>query len=388
MHLAFLIPTIDRIGGAEQQVLLLSRGLARRGWKVTILALSGSGGISGQSLHAENIGFYSLGMRKGLTDPRGWARLQHWIKRHQPDILHAHLPHAVLLARGLRPVSPIRVLVETIHSPAPGGVLRRIAYRLTMSKPDAVTAVGEAAAEPWLGARMLPPSRLSIIPNAVDLRHWDHRDSSRSSLRRRLGIMDGFVWLSVGRLDPVKDHRTLIHAFSRLPHNTQLLLAGVGSLESELKRLAFDLAIANRVHFLGFQHDIRPWMHAADAFVLSSRWEGHPIALLEAAASELPAVVADLPAIRAIFPSSVLVPRYPVGDAEALATAMLALYRLPPSQRAELGIKMRQSVAERFSLEFILDRWESIYGALLAVKPQPTRTGVDASFSRNTLQLQ
>ena len=122
MHIAFLIPTIDRIGGAEQQVLLLARGLAQRNSRVTVIALSGSGGSSAPSLASGNVAFFSLRMRKALADPRGWIQLHHWTKHNQPDVLHAHLPHAVLLARSLRSIAPVRVRPASSSSDAPGGL--------------------------------------------------------------------------------------------------------------------------------------------------------------------------------------------------------------------------------------------------------------------------
>ena len=150
-HVAYLIPTIDRIGGAEQQVILLAKGLAGRGWQVSVIALAGVGGDAVKGLKQAGVAYYSLAMRKGLADPRGWLRLRAWIAQNQPDVLHAHLPHASLLARCLRIAMPVRVYVDTIHSPATGGLARRFAYRLTNRQPDAVTAVSHAAAHPWIG---------------------------------------------------------------------------------------------------------------------------------------------------------------------------------------------------------------------------------------------
>ena len=68
MHIAFLIPTLDRIGGAEQQVILLARSLARRGRRVSVIALSGTGGDAAADLQSNGIAFVSLRMRKGLAD--------------------------------------------------------------------------------------------------------------------------------------------------------------------------------------------------------------------------------------------------------------------------------------------------------------------------------
>jgi hypothetical protein len=93
-HVAFVIPTLDRVAGAERQVMLLAGGLARRDWRVSVVALSGSGGEAAQELCQGGIQFHSLEMRKGIADPRGWMRFQTWLRRESPYVMHAHLPHA------------------------------------------------------------------------------------------------------------------------------------------------------------------------------------------------------------------------------------------------------------------------------------------------------
>src|SRR4051794_11126095 len=98
-HVAFVIPTLDRIAGAERQVVLLATSLIKRHWQVSIIALSGTGGDAVGELDDAGATFMSLEMRKGLMDPRGWFRFNRWLKRERPDIIHAHLPHAAWLAR-------------------------------------------------------------------------------------------------------------------------------------------------------------------------------------------------------------------------------------------------------------------------------------------------
>jgi len=389
MHVAFLLPTIDRIGGAERQVLLLAQGLADRNWKVSVIALSGTGGNSAAQLRSHGIAFCSLRMRKGLADPRGWLRLYRWLRRHQPSILHTHLPHAALMARFSRLIAPIRVLVETIHSPAIGSLSRRVAYRFSASQTDAIAGVSCAAAEPWLAARMLNDASLTIIPNGIDLNHWKRDPELRHATRKNLSLGDEFVWLAIGRLDPVKDHATLLRAFAKAPGKARLFIAGTGSLESALRSQAALLGIENNVHFLGFQSDVLSWMQAADGYVLSSRWEGLPMAFLEASACELPAVFTDIPAMREFFRDRYDRPVIPVGDSDALAAAMNAMMGLPDDERRKLGTAARELLTRRFSLASVLDQWENAYRLLLAAKPHPTRSGIAASVLRgSTLQLQ
>ncbi len=373
-HVAFLIPTIDRLGGAEQQVISLAVGLAQRGWKVTVIALSGTGEAA-MRLSSASVGFVSLGMRKGLADPRGWRRFNKWVKKNQPEVLHAHLPHASVFARWSRIGSPVRVLVDTIHSPATGGNFRELGYRISSALPDVVTAVSPTAAKPWLASGAVNEENLAIIPNGVDINRFKPDDNVRAAMRRELQLGDEFVWLAVGRLDPVKDHAALLRAFSTLPKKVRLIVAGDGPLRKDLNTLADDLGVVSRVRFLGFEPDVLRWFRAADGFVLCSRWEGLPISLLESSACELPSVVTNIAGAREVLPDSPSSMSVPVGNADALAVSMQYIMSLTVSERHELGRSAGNSVAGRFSLDAVLDRWEALYDGVLEANPQTRRFG-------------
>jgi glycosyltransferase involved in cell wall biosynthesis len=385
---AYLIPTVDRIGGAEKQVLQLAAGLAGRGWGTSVVALSGNGGDAAKTLQSAGVAFHSLEMRKGLADPRGWLRLLAWIARSHPDVVHAHLPHASMLARWSRIASPVRVAVDTIHSPATGGPARKIGYQLSACMVDAVTAVSCTAARPWLEAGLIRDENLAIVPNGVDTDRWKRDEDVRAAKRKELGLSNEFLWLAVGRLEPVKNHTTLLRAFAKIASKTRLVIAGAGPLHAELRSLALDLGLRDRVSFPGFQSDVCRWMQAADGFALCSSWEGLPITLLEAGACELPAVITDIPGSREVLPDSLHGTAVPVGDADALASAMTALMCLPDLDRRALGRLMRASVCKRFVLDAVLTQWENLYCALLERNPRPSRFGIPDSALERTLQLQ
>jgi len=129
-HVALIVPGLDRIGGAERQVILLAKGLRRRGWRVSVVALTGSGGSAAAELVAAGAAFLSLEIRKGLADPSGWIRFNRWLKREKPDVVHAHLPHAAWLARWSRLAAPVRAVVDTLHSSSTGSLGRQCGYRL------------------------------------------------------------------------------------------------------------------------------------------------------------------------------------------------------------------------------------------------------------------
>jgi glycosyltransferase involved in cell wall biosynthesis len=338
-----------------------------------VIALSGTGEVAATNLIAAGVSFLSLEMRKGLADPRGWLRFHRWLKSESPDVLHAHLSHAVWLSRWSRSAAPIRVVVDTLHSSFTGSTGRQLGYRFSDWLTDEVTAVSRAIAVTHLAASMA--SKLTILPNGVSVETWRPDPAHRTALRRKLALKEEFLWFTAGRLDPVKDYPTLLSAMAQLPQQARLVIAGAGPLQPELLTLSTNLGLESRVHFLRFEQDVRRWMQAADAFVLSSRWEGLPMALLEAAACALPAVATDVPGTREVVVHGQTGWLVTAGDSSALASAMTAMMCSSAQQRSAMGERARQYVVDHFSLDAVLDRWEALYRDLLQRSPVPRRRG-------------
>ena len=364
-HAAVMVPGLDRIGGAEQQAMLLAKGLCRRGWRVTVVSLTGGGGAAAGELREAGVEFLSLRMRHGLADPRGWFRLNRWLWRERPDVVHAHLPHAAWMARWSCMAAPVPVLIDTLHSSSTGKMGRRVGYALSRWWPDCVTAVSRAAAESHLRAGMVGKRKLRVLPNGIDDEEWQPDQRMRTGLRNVLGLTDDFLWLAVGRLEPVKDYPTLLLAMERAPKRTHLVVLGDGPQLSELLEMTEKLGLRERVHFLGFDPDVRNWMQAADGFVLASRYEGLPMVLLECGACGVPAVATNVAGTREVIVNGETGWLACADGADALAAVMARLMRVPAAERRSMGERARQLVVKRFSLETVLERWETLYEELL-----------------------
>ena len=372
-RIAFLLPTLNRIGGAERQVVLLATGLAARGWHVTLMALSGTCGECCGELHAAGVEFLSLHMQRGLADPQGWLRLNAWLRDTRPEILHAHLPHAAWLARWSRLAAPVRVVVDTVHTAGTGTRGRRLGYRLSNWLTDQTTVVSEGAAQAWKAARMISQKQLEIMPNGIDTNTWKPVTDARSELRAELGLRDEFVWLAAGRLEPVKNFSALLQAFVALPKHAGLVIAGSGSQAEALSSQAREFGIESSVRFPGQQSNLLRWMQAADAFALSSHWEGLPMSLLEAGACGLPCVSTAVAGATEIVLEGQTGFLAPAGNQMALNAAMHRLMTMSASERQAMGEAARQRIRARYSIHSVLDQWENLYAGLLEAHPKATR---------------
>jgi glycosyltransferase involved in cell wall biosynthesis len=366
-RIAMLIPTIEQIGGAERQLLLLAKALSARGWQVTIIALSGSAGASAKELTAAGVAYLSLKMRRGWIDPQGWRRYLAWHSANKPEVVHTHLPHATWFARCVRLIAPVRVLVDTLHTSNQGGLARRLAYRLTGGLTNRITCVSTSVANSALAAGIVSRRNLTILPNGVAVPETPPRRSETKS--------SAFRWLAVGRLAPVKDYPTLLRAFAALPGSPTLQIAGAGPEEQSLRQLAAELKIEDRTEFAGFQSDIQPLLAAAGAFVLSSLWEGLPISVLEASAAGLPVVATGGAGTSEAIQAGTTGLIVPVGDPAALAKAMAEVMAMPLDRRLRMGNSGCQFIQANFSLPVIVERWERLYAELLEEHPTTSRPG-------------
>ncbi|HWQ52904.1 MAG TPA: glycosyltransferase [Bryobacteraceae bacterium] len=362
-----LLSTNLASGGAETEVFHLAVELQRRGWNPAVISLLPPTAFE-RELAKAGVEVHSPKMRPGVPDPLALARLFAILVRIRPHLLHSHMFHANVLARLLRLVCPVPVVISTIHSIAEsargsrGVRLRDLAYRVTDPLADAVTAVSGAVAARHVTAGAVRPGELRVIPNGIDTAVFRPDIARRANIRRDLGVESAFVWLAAGRLMWKKDYPTLLRAFAGQP-GAVLLIAGEGPQEAELRELARGLAVD--VRFLGCRGDVAALMNAADGFVLSSVVEGLPLALLEAAASGLPSVAADAGGVRDVVDDGATGFVVPAGDAAALAAAMSRLAGFSADARTEVSRAARSRAVACFDLSVVAAQWEELYRELL-----------------------
>lgn len=365
-RVALLTTNLAR-GGAETQVAQLAIALRRRSWGVSVISLVRPSAWQTE-LASAGVPVFSLDMRPGVPSPMALVRLASILRELRPPLLHAHLFHANLMARAIRAICPVPVVISTIHSIAESsrrsaGVGRRDwLYRITGPLSDATVCVCEAAAERHAGARAVSRGRLRVIPNGIDTDRFRPDASQRARMRNLLGLGGEFVWLAAGRLMWKKDYPTMLRAMARQRAGV-LLIAGTGPLEEELRGLARETGANAR--FLGARDDIPELMNACDGFLLSSVVEGLPLVLLEAASCGLPAVATSAGGVREAILDERTGYVVPPGKPELLAAAMARCTELPADARRRMALDAREHAVSRFDLRVVAAQWERLYLELL-----------------------
>jgi len=350
-------------GGAEMQVARLAVSLRRRGWPVSVVSLLQPSALEG-GLVSSGVAVYSLRMQPGRANPLALPRLASILRKLRPRVLHSHMFHANLLARAVRLICPVPVVVSTLHSVAESS--RRSAdmgcrdwmYRITDGLSDVTVSVSEAGAERHAAARAVPRAKLRVIPNGVDTERYRPDPAQRALMRAQLGLGEEFAWLAAGRLMWKKDYPTMLRAMARQRAGV-LFIAGSGPLEPELRALARELGVDAR--FLGSRDDIPELMNACDGLLLSSVVEGLPMVLLEAASCGLPCVATDAGGAREAVANERTGYVVPPGIPDALAAAMSHLTELSGQARRDMSQAARELAVTRFDLSVVTAQWERLY---------------------------
>lgn len=360
-------------GGAEVQVFLLAAELKRRGHTVTLVSMRDAEAFESE-LRELGIPFHSLAMQRGIGDPRALFKLANVVRANRPDVVHSHMVHANLLTRLARLLAPMPVQISTAHNYSEGARWRELAYRVTDPLCDLTTNVCRLCVDHFVAVGATPKARIRYMPNGLDLAKFQPQPGAREAKRQELGIAPGtFFWLAVGRLEEQKDYPNLIEAVRQLAARngdatpTAVVVAGEGALHDELDRLVRSTGL-NDAHFrlLGARNDVVDLMAAADAYVMSSAWEGLPMVLLEAGASRLPSVVTDVGGNREVVADGKAGFVVPPHDPAALARAMRRLMDLGANETRAMGEAARHEIEVNFGLPGVVDQWEAVYRELLA----------------------
>ena len=281
----FLIRSLG-VGGAERQLVTLAAGLASRGHAVRILTCYEPGAL-GSDLEQQGVSLGSLGQTSALALVGPLARLRDEVRRWRPDILHGYMPTSNLLSalatssHGHRVVWGVRSSgIEWENY----GFLARASFgltRLAARRADLIIANSEAG-QRFHAAQGYPPDRMIVIPNGIDVERFRPDASVRAQVRAAWGIPpDCTVIAAAARLDPMKDHETLLHAAAAsratLP-KAVLVCAGSGSSarRKELEELARSLDVADRVRWLGAGWPMEQLYNGCDLHTSASVSEGFP----------------------------------------------------------------------------------------------------------------
>ena len=372
------------VGGPAQHAVLLTAGLDRMRFLSTLIT-----GVVGKDEGDFSPAARARGLEPVVIPELGPAihpgrdvvalgKLVRSFRRLQPDLVHTHTAKAGALGRVAARLAGVPAVVHTFHghvlegyfSPGLTRVLLQIERALARIT-DRIITLSPRLRQAILGMGIGRPAQVQVIPLGLDLDPFLHVSPGQAGLRTTLAIPPDVPVLGiVGRLVPIKDHPTLFGALallkggSRAPH---LVVVGDGERREPLRRLAHQLGLASRIHFLGWRTDLQAILGELDVVICCSRNEGTPVALIEAMAAGIPVVSTDVGGVGDLVVQGETGWLVPPDDPPALAQAVQGLLA-DPALRRRLAAAARPYALSRHDVKGLIHRMEALYTSLMAEK--------------------
>jgi len=371
------------IGGPAIHTTLLTAGLDRTRFASLLVAGVVGEGEGDMSYFASEYGVKpiiipELGREIGVkNDLTALYKLFRLIKTEKPEILHTHTAKAGTVGRVAAILSGVPHIFHTFH----GHVLHSyfgkfktklfiFIERLLARFTDKIIVISPLQyRELCHQIKIAPPKKFSIIPLGFDLTQFLNAEVHCGKLRRELHVSEDTLLVGiVGRLTAIKNHALFLRSAARVLEkvaNVRFLIGGDGELATELKELANNLQIQDKVIFLGWRDDMPVIYADLDIVVLTSLNEGTPVSLIEAMASTKAVVataVGGVPDIVFDGQTGILVPS---GDEEKLSAAIIDLLE-DAEKRRNLGKRGREFVKGKFTKERLFADMARLYEELLS----------------------
>jgi glycosyltransferase involved in cell wall biosynthesis len=376
MHLITDLAT----GGAEVMLYKVLSCLDRSQFQNSVVSMTDRGSL-GDKIETLQVPVFTLGLRRGIPDPRALFRLLRLLRAERPHILQTWLYHSDLLGLAAGRLARVPVVawntrcsdMDLREYPKLTSVVLRILVWLSRF-PD-VVIYNSNAGQLFHQCLGYQPRKSSVIPNGFDLDEFRPDPDARFWFRKELGLspVAPLVGL-VARYDPMKDHENFLRAAASVVKQRpgiHFVLVGRG-VDGSNQGLITEIRnhnISLNLHLLGTRHDIRNIMPALDMLVLSSAFgEGFPNVLGEAMAAGVPCIVTNVGDAPKIVGDTGRVVQ--AKDADGLAAAIREVVDMPAEERDRLGRAARRRIEECFSLASVVRQYEGLYRELTASLPE------------------
>ena len=334
----------------------ISRILPVDEYEVTHAYLRGETEGDGAEGHNNRVKYFNISRNhhRGLR-LRATAHLEQYCRENGFDVAIGHGFRAVSMLLSVNRRRRFKLCIGVAHSVGRYDRLRRrLMMRLSIRGNCRFVGVSDMVTDYLLSLRAgFTPLNTRTINNAVDTDAMQQRLLERDAAREALGLpRQGFIFGTLGRLSPVKGHRTMLEAFRLISGSHPeafLVFIGEGQLEGEYRRLTEQWGLQGRVFLLGTVPQASRYLRALDVFVMPSLSEGLSLALMEAMAASLPIIGSDAPSI--IMLAGSVGEIFPRGDEQALSRSMEKLMSAGDDTLDGIGQRTLEHLRRNHSIE-------------------------------------
>lgn len=288
----------------------------------------------------------------------------HYIREKNIQLIHAHLPWAGILARRVGKKTGIPVVYTEHNKQERYHFATRWMNLATINDNNKIIAVSSDVAESIVKYKPDVRPSISTILNGVNTDHFNRENFEGNTVRKQLGIpMDAPVLGTIAvfrfqkRLDLWMELASKILEQNK---ETHFIIVGDGPLKEVLLKRRQSLGLENRIHMPGLQTEVRPYLAAFDIYMMSSLFEGLPIALLEAMSMRCPIISTDAGGIKEVIRPTVDGLLCAVDEPQKLVDYACELLSRRSSMR-QIGDHARTRVVNSFSMEKMVNELETMY---------------------------
>lgn len=349
-------------GGVEEVILTYTKLLDKSKYNITVACLV-SGIVSNEIASIDGVNVIHIDTKSRIK-----RFFEFWkvARDTKANIVHNHACWYGLIVGFL--VGAKRV--ETVHNIYQWFIKReRIQYGLYCLLVNKIITVSEYVKTYTLeNFPLMKQKKFIVIHNGIDLNKFQ-KDYNQSELRKRFSITsDEIVVGFVGRLTEQKGVEYLIeaaHRISPIAKNIKFIIVGDGELKDKLEKQVRKYALTNTM-FVGFQRDVSRYLNLFDIFVLPSLWEGLPVSVLEAFASEKPVVATKVSGTPEVVRDGINGYLVEPKNIEQLTEKILLLANNPTLMK-EFGKKGKELILSEFTANAMVSKTEKVYSEILGV---------------------
>ena len=366
------------LGGAQQNTLYCTRHHDRDRFDVELIA--GRGSLLDDEARAISDATVQLvpWLKHAISpafDLMAVLRLRNYFRRAGVDLVHTHSSKAGILGRLAANLAGVPAVVHTVHGWSFNATQTAARHRLYTSlermvapMTDRILVVAANHVDVGLRAGIGVRSQYDVVRSGIDRRLYGAPAKPRDVLRRELGFESGdFVVGTIANMKPQKaplDFAATAARAHALNPSLRFLFAGDGELMPDVRRRVETDGLRDVVKLLGWRDDVPDLLHAMDAFLLTSRFEGLPRVLLQAMAAGRPVVATAVDGTPEIVEAGVTGLLSPAGDTDALAAHLDRLAR-DADLRAGLTERASARLGEEFDIRKMVTDLDSLYAGLL-----------------------
>jgi L-malate glycosyltransferase len=363
------ISSAQSLGGGERHLADLANGLVTHGHEVFV-ALRQHSALNDELGKVAKENITTLPLRNSL-DVNSARALAKRVRENNIQIIHAHMARDYPLAAYAARRNPAARLILTRHVLFP---LNRL-HRLTFSGASRIIAVSQAVASQLRADKVAPAEKITVVLNGIDTQRFAQarEQFNREEFLQNWKLPESALLVgTVGELTPLKGHQDFLRAAAQISKqiaDCNFIIAGVdhspeGKNEAEIEQRIDELNLRQQVRCVKWLDDLAQLYCGLDVFVSASHTESFGLAIVEAMASRTAVVATATEGAREIVRDGETGLLTPISNSDKLAVAIKSLLG-DETTRLRIAAAAQKDVAERFSVERMVDETEKIYRASL-----------------------